>query len=137
MLRDETSRYSVPSEYAYQTLCLKSFVDHIEITNQQKVIAVHVRLQGKCQESIRFEHYRKVLSRKPGAERHLRATDKQPPSPRKKSEQSSYPQVTVQAPDLSKYSQLLRNLHYDSATGTFTGNPSKKAAPSQYSQAIP
>lgn len=138
LVQFETNRYSVPSEYAYQTLWLKSFVDHIEITNQQKVIAVHVRLQGKCQESIRFEHYRKVLSRKPGAERHLRATDKQPLSPRKKkSEQSPYPQVTVQAPDLSKYSQLLRSLHYDSATGTFTGNPSKKAAPSQYSQAIP
>lgn len=41
MLRNETNRYSVPSLYAYQALWLKAYVDSIEITNQETVVATH------------------------------------------------------------------------------------------------
>lgn len=108
LVQFETNRYSVPSEYAYQMLWLKAFVDRIEITNRESVIASHARLLGRFQESIRFEHYRKTLERKPGALGHLRAVDKEPLPPRSpKPERPTYPQVYVRPPDLSMYRQLL------------------------------
>lgn len=110
LVQFETNRYSVPMDAAYQTLWLKAFVDRVEITNQETVIATHSRLKGRFQESIRFEHYRKALERKPGGSQHLRALDKEPtleksPSPTV----SRYPQVYVRPPDLTQYRQLLRN----------------------------
>jgi transposase len=110
LVQFETNRYSVPVEFAYQALWLKAFVDRIEITSQESMIASHARLSGRFQESIRFEHYRKTLERKPGALGHLRAVDKEPLPPRSpKSEHPAYPQVYVRPPDLSVYRQLLRN----------------------------
>jgi transposase len=104
MVQFETNRYSVPTEYAYQTLWLKAFVDRVEITDKEKIIATHPRLKGRLQESIRFEHYRKVLERKPGAFEHLRAQDKEPLALKTKEPgQSPYPKTTVKAPDLSIY----------------------------------
>lgn len=111
LVQFETNRYSVPSQYAYTSVWLKAFVDRIEITNTDTVLAVHPRLSGKYQEAIRFEHYRKPLERKPGAFQHLRALDKptrpeptlpKPPQPYR------YPQVYVRPPDLSIYRQLLK-----------------------------
>lgn len=103
MLRDETNRHSVTSEYAYQTVWLKAFVDRVEITSQTETVAVHPRLSGKYEESIRFEHYARVLERKPGGHQHLKAKDKQPlPSRSPKSESSPFPQVHVQPPNLSQ-----------------------------------
>ncbi|HEY9685589.1 MAG TPA: IS21 family transposase [Coleofasciculaceae cyanobacterium] len=108
LVQFETNRYSVPSEYAYQMLWLKAFVDRIEITNRESVIARHARLLGRFQESIRFEHYRKTLERKPGGLQHLRAIDKEPlPEKVRKPEPSRYPQVYVRPPNLSMYRQLL------------------------------
>lgn len=138
LVQFETNRYSVPTEYAYQTLSLKAFVDRVEITSGDKTVAVHTRLSGKFQESIRFEHYARLLERKPGGHQHLKAKDKQPllakatkPTP------SSFPQVHVQAPNLTQYSKLLRSIQYDPTTGTFTGNPSEKTATTPYAQAVP
>lgn len=138
LVQFETNRYSVPSEYAYQTLWLKAFVDRVEITTSTETVAIHDRLSGKCQESIRFEHYARVLERKPGAQQHFKATDKRSLPPKQsRSEASAYPKVHVQPPNLSQYSQLLRSIRYDPTTGTFTGNPSEKTPPAQYSQAVP
>ena len=116
LVQFETNRYSVPVEYAHSSFWLKAFVGRIEITNQEGVIATHARLPGRFQESIRFEHYRKALERKPGAFQHLRAIDKEPlPEKLQKTTrlheqtQSRYPQVYVRPPDLSVYRQLLRN----------------------------
>jgi hypothetical protein len=111
LVQFETNRYSVPTEYAYQTLWLKAFVDRIVITDTEKPIAEHVRLPGKYQESIRFEHYRQALERKPGAFKHLRAPDK--PLHWEAERARKYPKVTVQAPDLSRYQQLLRHNPHD------------------------
>lgn len=114
LVQFETNRYSVPCEYAYHTLWLKAFVDRVEITNTEKTLAVHTRLKGRNQESIRFDHYRKLLERKPGGYAHLRAMDKEPLPPQSSEppERPAYPQVTVQAPDVTIYRQL-RSSHYD------------------------
>lgn len=107
LVQFETNKYSVPSEYAYKSLWLKAFVERVEITDTEKVIATHCRLKGKFQESIRFEHYRKVLERKPGALRHLRAVDKEPlPLKSRETGESPYPDIPVQPPNLTLYSQL-------------------------------
>jgi transposase len=110
LVQFETNRYSVPMEYAYSMLWLKAFVDRVEITNQETVIASHIRLKGKFQESIRFEHYRKALERKPGGVQHLRTQKKEPlPAKSPTPTASRYPQVYVRPPDLTQYRQLLRN----------------------------
>lgn len=110
LVQFETNRYSVPVEYAYSAVWLKAFVDRIEITNVESVIATHTRFSGKYQESIHFEHYRKALARKPGAFQHLRAIDKEPlPEKTPHPTRSCYPQVYVRPPDLTQYRQLLRN----------------------------
>jgi len=110
LVQFETNRYSVPAEYAYSSVWLKAFVDRVEITTQEGVIATHGRLSGKYQESIRFEHYRKVLERKPGGLSHLRTKEKEPlPEKTPKPSTSRYPQVYVRPPDLTQYRQLLRN----------------------------
>jgi hypothetical protein len=112
----ETNRYSVPSEYAYKTLWLKSFVNRIDITYEDKLIASHLRLQGKFQERIHLEHYRSVLERKPGAAQHLRTTDKPDaglPSRKafEKKPLGRYPQVYVQPPNVEQYGLLLKEFH--------------------------
>lgn len=138
LVQFETNRYSVPTEYAYQMLHLKAFVDRVEITTGEQTVAGHPRLSGKYEESIRFEHYARLLERKPGGHQHLKAKDKRPRPPKAtQSEPSSLPQVHVQPPNLTQYAKLLRSIQYDPTTGTFTGNPSEKTATASYAQAIP
>jgi hypothetical protein len=110
LVQFETNRYSVPSEYAYKTLWLKAFVSRIEITDTEKAIAVHPRLKGKYQESICFEHYRKVLERKPGAKSHLRAAQRFMDIPKDchRKPASPYPRVYVQPPNIQQYALLLK-----------------------------
>ena len=90
----ENNRYSIPSQYAYTSVWLKAFPDRVKITNMEGVLAVHSRLSGKYEESIRFEHCLEVLKRKPGALKHLRVPDKEPLPPKlQESEPSAYPHV--------------------------------------------
>jgi len=63
----ETNKYSVPSEFAYQTLSCKAYPFQIRITRQEKVIAQHTRCYGRYQEIYNPLHYLNVLERKPGA----------------------------------------------------------------------
>lgn len=109
LVQFETNRYSVPVEYAYSTVWLKAFVDRIEITSREQLISVHARLNGRFQESIRFEHYRKALDRKPGGFAHLCSLDKEPLPSKMPPSSPRYPQVYVRPPDLTQYRQLLRN----------------------------
>jgi hypothetical protein len=136
LVQFETNRYSVPSEYAHQTVWLKAFVNHLEITSGDKTVAHHTRLNGKYEESVCFEHYARVLERKPGAEQHFKGRETVSPKSLG-SEPIVYPKVSVRPPNLTQYSQLLRSIHYDPAAGAFTGNEPQETAPSQYSQAIP
>jgi transposase len=140
LVQFETNRYSVPSQYAYTSVWLKAFVDRMEITNTDTVLAVHPRLTGKFQESIRFEHYRKLLERKPGGFQHLRTLDKpaiQEPPPPQTSQPYRYPQVYVRPPDLSIYRQLLRNPAHDPTSGPVAGNPSETPEAAQRAAALP
>jgi transposase len=110
LVQFETNRYSVPVEYAYSNVWVKAFIAHLEIIHHDQVIAVHTRLPGRFQESIRFEHYRKALERKPGGLQHLRSKNKEPlPIHSQKVSSSRFPQVYVRPPDLTQYRQLLRN----------------------------
>lgn len=138
LVQFETNKYSVPSEYAYKTLWLKAFTDRIEITDMEKTIVIHPRLKGKLQESILFEHYRKVLERKPGGWQHLRAVNKEPlPLKTRESGESPYPQITVKDPDITVYAQLRRISPYEPTPSPATGNPSENIAFAQYCDALP
>lgn len=137
LVQFETNRYSVPVEYAHTTVWLKAFVERVEITNQETLIATHSRLKGRFEESILAAHYRKVLERKPGAVVHLRAVEKEcPPEGFGKTSPSVYPKVTVQAPDLTVYRQL-RKSQNEPTPSHDAGNPSEKTAPAEYRQTLP
>jgi len=63
----ETNKYSVPTEFAYQTLSCKAYPFQIRITRQEKAIAEFARCYGRYQEIYNPLHYLNVLERKPGA----------------------------------------------------------------------
>jgi Mu transposase, C-terminal domain len=139
LVQFETNRYSVPWEHACQQLWLKVFVDRIDVTTQDTVIATHARLQGRYQEVIRFEHYRKVLERKPGAQKHFRSSDPVillSPQSRKGPGQPTYPQMTVQAPNMDVYSQLQGNANDRSTAHVVNGNIPEKTALAQCRPAL-
>lgn len=69
----ETNRYSVPARYAYQRVTLKAYVDRVRIYHGTERIAEHVRLFGRNEESLQFDHYLDLLERKPGAMSYARA----------------------------------------------------------------
>jgi hypothetical protein len=137
LVQFETNRYSVPTEYAFQPLWVKAFVDRIEITTQTQLIATHPRLKDRFQESIRAEHYQKLLERKPGAKAHFRghsysgvpSTETAPLPPASR--------LLIQQPNLSKYSQLRRNSPYELTPNPAAGCVPETAAPAQYAPAIP
>lgn len=57
----ETNRYSVPSEYAYKTVCQKTYVDRLEFHWQNRLIAVHRRSYAEHQDFENPEHVRSLL----------------------------------------------------------------------------
>ena len=63
----QTNRYSVPAEHAHEALWLRAFVERIEITNGQKVLATHSRCYGREQDILNPLHYLRVLETRPGA----------------------------------------------------------------------
>ena len=60
------SRYSVPREFAYQTVNVKGYVSKVSIVAQGRVIATHKRSQGQ-QMVLEPTHFLATLARKPGA----------------------------------------------------------------------
>lgn len=60
------SRYSVPREFAYQTVTVKGYVSKVSIVTQGRVIATHKRSQGQ-QMVLEPTHFLATLARKPGA----------------------------------------------------------------------
>ena len=63
----QRNRYSVPVRYAYHNLMLKAFVDRVDISCQERIIASHKRLLGRGEESLDIFHYLPLLIKKPGA----------------------------------------------------------------------
>jgi len=138
LVQFETNRYSVPCEYACQQLWLKVFVDRIEITNHEIILATHTRLKGRYQEVIRFEHYRKPLERKPGAQKHFRSSDPVVlPLKNREPGASTLPEVNIQAPNMDVYSQLQGNSHDLTTAHVTHGNIPEKTALAQCRPALP
>jgi hypothetical protein len=69
----DTNRYSVPTQYAYQLVVAKLYVNQVRISCGERLIAEHPRLTGRNQESLHFDHYLELLERKPGAVSYARA----------------------------------------------------------------
>jgi len=67
MVRVDTNRYSVPTEYAYQSCQIKVFVDRVDIFHKNELIASHRRCFDKDQYILDPMHYIKLLERKPGS----------------------------------------------------------------------
>ena len=57
----QTNRYSVPTDYAYEKLILKAFVDRVEISAAEKVVAVHDRCYSREEDIINPLHYLPLL----------------------------------------------------------------------------
>ena len=57
----QTNRYSVPIDYAHEKLILKAFVDRVEISAGEKVVAAHHRSYGREEDIINPLHYLPLL----------------------------------------------------------------------------
>ncbi len=66
LVRIDTNRYSVPSEYAYQACLIKVFVDKVDIYFRHELKASHRRSFEKEQFILDPLHYIRVLELKPG-----------------------------------------------------------------------
>jgi transposase len=67
LVRFDSNSYSVPTEYAHQTVTVVGGIDQLRIVCRDHVIARHPRHWGR--EHVQFEpcHYLALLERKPGA----------------------------------------------------------------------
>ncbi len=63
----QTNRYSVPAEHAHESLWVRAFVERIEITNGQEVLACHARCYQREQDILNPLHYLPLLEQRPGA----------------------------------------------------------------------
>jgi len=59
--------YSVPREYVGKTVTIKAFVFKVEVTSNDKLIAIHQRSYERYEEVLDPFHYLPVLLQKPGA----------------------------------------------------------------------
>ncbi len=66
-VRVDTNRYSVPTEYAYQSCQVKVFVDRVDLFYKNELVASHSRCYDKDQYILDPLHYIKLLERKPGS----------------------------------------------------------------------
>ncbi len=63
----DRNRYSVPSEYAGQSVSLRAYADRIQAVANGKVVADHARHFGRERLILDPWHYLPVLEKKPGA----------------------------------------------------------------------
>jgi len=63
----ESNYYSVPDEFRGEYLTLKIYPDHLEMLNEDKVVASHLRYFVKGEYFFDISHYLKTFRRKPGA----------------------------------------------------------------------
>lgn len=61
----DSNRYSVPRPWAFQTVTIKGYVDHVEVVAQGQVIAWHERSYATGQQILDPRHYLATLGRKP------------------------------------------------------------------------
>jgi transposase len=65
-----TNRYSVPTRQAHEKLLLRAYVDHIEISNGQEVVATHPRCWQREQDILNPHHYLDLLKQRTRAFAH-------------------------------------------------------------------
>lgn len=68
----ETNRYSVPADKAQRHLVLRAYPFHVEILDQETVLATHPRGYARHQEIIDPLHYLPLLEQRPGAFDHAK-----------------------------------------------------------------
>jgi hypothetical protein len=70
MVQFETNRYSVPTDYAHETVLIKAFERRIQIIKADKGIASHQRLFSRHDEAINPYHFLALLEKKSRAVDH-------------------------------------------------------------------
>jgi len=78
LVRVDTNRYSIPTEYAFRSCQIKVFVDKVDIHFGHELIASHKKCYLKEQYILDPMHYIKLLERKPGSLDNARAFKGQP-----------------------------------------------------------
>lgn len=76
----ETNQYSVPCGYRGQSATVKAYPNHIEIWINGHLVATHIRLYGRKQESLNIQHYLPILAQKGRAIRFARPVQKLVPA---------------------------------------------------------
>ena len=66
-VRFDNNRYSVPRRWAFETVTVKAYVNHIEVVANDTVIARHTRCYQRNQQILEPRHYLAVLGRRPAA----------------------------------------------------------------------
>jgi transposase len=66
-VRFDTNRYSVPRGCAYQNVTVKGYVERVEVTAADQVVAQHVRSYGGNEHVLDPLHYLAALGRRPAA----------------------------------------------------------------------
>ena len=66
-VRFDTNWYSVPRRWAFETVTVKAYIDHIDVVADGAVIARHRRCYQRVQQILEPQHYLAVLGRRPAA----------------------------------------------------------------------
>jgi transposase len=66
-VRFDCNRYSVPRHCAYQSVTVKGYIDHVEVTAGGQVVARHERSYDREQQVLDPLHYLAALGRRPAA----------------------------------------------------------------------
>ena len=64
LVRYKGNEYSVPAQYAYQTVTLKAFYDTVKVYAQTTLIANHKRNYKQGEMVLNFQHYLEIICRK-------------------------------------------------------------------------
>ena len=67
MVRFDKVGYSVPRQMAFKTVTVKGFINHVEVIQNDKLVATHARSYANGSEILDPLHYLITLTRRPGA----------------------------------------------------------------------
>jgi hypothetical protein len=66
-VRFDGNRYSLPRSYAFQTVTVKGYIDHLQFVSHGQVIVRHDRCYSRGEQILDPVHYLVTLSRRPAA----------------------------------------------------------------------
>lgn len=67
LVQYDTNTYSVPCQYACQTLSLRAYADRVVLSDGQNMIAEHARCFGRYKKQFCIWHYLPLFQQRPGA----------------------------------------------------------------------